>query len=263
MDWASIGVSPSLVGPGEANRGRDWRGAARRGKGCKQQRRGHRLPPLLFREQFWLGRARSGVVGRGRAELGRAWPGAMRQSHRRWHGGPTGLPCHPHGWFPHGSARRARVGRAWRGCVGQGGLRQGLRQQHGGLRLSLLLSLRVALARTGRPWRGEDGYVQVRPGDLRSGLVWADDLSTEPFGALCWVLWNPVTAGHGPAQRVSAWRAGAAHGELRCGKGCRQQYGASAEAPCCSHQGSGLCMAWHGELILGQFWCGVARQGKG
>jgi len=117
MDWASIGVSPSLVGPGKANRGRDWRGAARCGEGCRQQRRGLWLPPLLFREQLRRGRAEPGTAGLGEAGRGKAGLGEGCDSSTEGFGSPC---CSLSG------AVTARRGMAWRGEVGPGLARRGM-----------------------------------------------------------------------------------------------------------------------------------------
>jgi hypothetical protein len=110
---------------------------------------------------------------------------------------------------------RARRGEARPNAVRSGALwpSKGYRRWHGGSSLPAILmdgsgNARSGLARRGRAWRGEiwrgeDGY----------GQATADDLSTEPFGALCWVLLNPVLA-----WRAEAWCSGAGHGAARHGR---------------------------------------------
>ena len=48
--------------------------------------------------------------------------------------------------------------------------------------------------RSGEQWRGAVMRGCARQGAHWRGLATADDLSTEPFGALCWVLRNPDAA---------------------------------------------------------------------
>jgi hypothetical protein len=109
-------------------------------------------------------------------------------------------------WAWHGAAQC--------GAAMLGDVRQGLRQQHGGLRLSLLLSLEGS---QGAARRGTVGLGAVDPSWSGFGRVRADDLSTEPFGALCWVLWNPVMAGRGLARHVLPRCGDARHGLARHG----------------------------------------------
>lgn len=124
--------------------------------------------------------ARRGVArfGRATADLStegpRAFPAGFVESRR---GGPR-----------RGGAGQGQIGqdRAGLGLAGHQ-----LRQQHGGLRLSLLLSMRADGVRHGRFRSG-----LPRCGMPRSGAATAD-LSAEPFGALRWVLRDPDLARQG------------------------------------------------------------------
>lgn len=64
------------------------------------------------------------------------------------------------------------------------------------------------------------GLTPVRQGWPRCGAVWrglatADDLSTEPYGALCWVLRNPDMVCCGLASRGAAEHGRAGLGRAR------------------------------------------------
>ena len=86
------------------------------------------------------------------------------------------------------SARQGRV------RPGKARLSKGYRRWHGGSSLPAILMDGFGKARPDLAERGLVGH-----GGARQGKATADDLSTEPFGALCWVLWNPVLARRGKA----------------------------------------------------------------
>ena len=110
---------------------------------------------------------------------------------------------------------KPQYGAAWSGMArlgGQGSARHGEARQGPqtvarrglpSLPSSWMDMARRGLARRGQAWHG----------DARPGSATADDLSTEPFGALCWVLRNPVLA-----WRAEAWFGSAGHGTARHGR---------------------------------------------
>ena len=131
----------------------------------------------------------------GRTRLGAAWQGWARVDDVSTEGfGPL---CCLH-W------RQMRCcqfwpGREWHGQVGCDwtGLGKGYRRWHGGVF--------PPCHPHGWTWRHKACSGALRHGEARSGLFMrglatADDLSTEPFGALCWVLLNPVLVRRGKAR---------------------------------------------------------------
>lgn len=134
-----------------------------------------------------------------------------------------------------------------------GRARQQLRQQHGGLRPSLLLSLEGSYggARRGRVGCGAAGLSLAMSGQAR-----ADDLSTEPFGALCWVLRNPDAARPGQERRGVARRGAAGRGMAR--QQLRQQRWELRLPPLLSLRAD---MARQGPVRHGEAWRGAARHG--
>lgn len=112
----------------------------------------------------------------------------------------------------------------------------------------------------------EGTSVQGRAGQgaVRSGLAKADDLSTEPFGALCWVLWNPVLARHGAVGPGKAGWSVVRQGTAELG-GARQGLQTAAR----SFYGGSLLLSMraveagpglirHGWLRQRTAWCGMA-----
>ena len=88
---------------------------------------------------------------------------------------------------------------------------------------SLLASLRCK-SRCGQALCGA-----ARSGVVSFGLIWrvgvtADDLSTEGFGPLCWVLRNPDSAERASAGFALARCGSARHGSVRRGNRCRRQH---------------------------------------
>lgn len=149
-----------------------------------------------------------------------------------WRGGAR------HGWAGRGLfwCRRGRAG-------------QQLRQQHGGLRLSLLLSLEGSYggARRGNVGCGAAGLSLAMSGQAR-----ADDLSTEPFGALCWVPWNPDVA-----RRDAAGIGKAGRGVMPQGTPRARRWHGALRGSLPSSRG----WTWHGKARLGVAWPGRARHG--
>ena len=61
-------------------------------------------------------------------------------------------------------------------------------------------------------------------------MVNADDLSTEGFGPLCWVLRNPDLSQHGMARTGAVWHGPAQHGMVTAADGSTGGFGSH----CCS-----------------------------
>ena len=131
---------------------------------------------------MWLGGFRHGWAGSGLISARRA-----STLPARFLG--TQLRCGQVGFV------RARKGRFRRVTDGSGGARLGrvrsglgCRRQRGGA------TLPAALSGADHFRYGSAGQISVMQGRAVSGPARADDLSTEPLGALCWVLWNLVRA---------------------------------------------------------------------
>ena len=74
-------------------------------------------------------------------------------------------------------------------------------------------------------------YGPARLGQARLGTAWqgqvrflADDLSTEGFGPLCWVLRNPDVAWKGEVGQCVAGLGLVWYGAAQCGNRCRRQH---------------------------------------
>ena len=125
-------------------------------------------------------------------------------------------------------------GMAWLFTVEHGGVRtgragQGQRWQHGGP-TGLPCRLHWWTGR-GQDWRGDAWLGEVGFGEVRHGWARVTDGGTEAPASL------PPSRGW--TARGAAWRGWVGQaterpGMVRRGKGCRQQHGASTEAPCCS-----------------------------
>ena len=88
---------------------------------------------------------------------------------------------------------------------------------------SLLASLRCK-SRCGATGRGVVWTGEVWPSAVRCGEATADDLSTEGFGPLCWVLRNPDAVWPGADGSGRSRKGGAWLGEMRQGNRCRRQH---------------------------------------
>lgn len=71
-------------------------------------------------------------------------------------------------------------------------------------------------SRYGFYWTGTARRCGAKQGNARNGAAPAD-LSTEPYGALCWVLRNPDVERHGPARLLRALHVRALHVRAGCG----------------------------------------------
>ena len=107
-----------------------------------------------------------------------------------------------------------------------------------------VLASKWCKSRYGSYWRGKLGH-----DELSSGLAWSHlaDLSTEPFGALCWVLKNPDAAAQAKARSRGVGRGSAGHG-----MDCESSTGGYAPSAALFEGRHGS--TWYVQVCLGEIW---------
>jgi hypothetical protein len=185
------------------------------------------------------GRARRSGAGRdgvrqGPARCGKATDGGTELL--------SEAPCHPQGWSWRGEVGSGKfcMGVVRHGLVGQCPARAATAARRASALPAALTEGRLARARS-----GPVGFGKARSGQLWRGAARADDLSTEPFGALCWVLRNPV--------RVRSGRPGC--GAIRQSVARR---GGAGQGLISARRTSAFPAGFYGI----QLWRGMARSGK-
>ena len=158
-----------------------------------------------------------------------------------------------------GTAGRARSGRVWRGVLCKGkrvGAWRGMATAATAARRATAFPAALIEGSYGPAGLGEARMGKIRRGDARSGQARAD-LSTEPFGALCWALRNPDLAESG-RHWFGTLRKGAAW------SGCVDQGPDDGTEPFgvpCHPHGDGLGAVRLGWLRLNRQWSGTQRRG--